>query len=152
MGSKKKYIKQKVITLAQQANMIEILYPSFETQIKSYGELVITGVVKPTNMSRKYEIRITYVISKIQKVEIINPKLDDSTCKLPHVYNNNELCLFYPKYKEWTKYDYIAEKIIPWTTLWLYYYEVWRITGVWHGGGKHLNSSKKIKKENRYNI
>lgn len=130
--------------------MIEILYPYFETLITSYGELVITGIIQPTHMSRKYDIRITYVISKIPKVEIINPKLEDSTCKLPHVYKNNELCLFYPKYKEWTKYEYIAEKIIPWTTLWLYYYEVWKITGIWEGGGKHLNSSNKIKKENKY--
>lgn len=129
--------------------MIEMLYPYFTSKITSYGELVVNGVIQPTAISRRYEVKITYVISKIPRVEVINPKLDDSTCKLPHVYSNNELCLFYPKYKEWTKYDYIAEKIIPWTTLWLYYYEVWKITGIWEGGGKHLNSSKEIRKETK---
>lgn len=152
MGNKRKYTKQKVITLAQQANMIEMLYPAFTNKITSYGELVTNGIIQPTAISRRYEIRITYVISKIPKVEVINPKLDDSSCKLPHVYSNNELCLFYPKYEEWTKYDYIAEKIIPWTSLWLYYYEVWKVTSTWEGGGKHLNSGKKIKKESKYNI
>jgi hypothetical protein len=29
----------------------------------------------------------------------------------------------------------IAETIIPWTSEWLYFYELWVFTGEWHGGG-----------------
>jgi hypothetical protein len=29
----------------------------------------------------------------------------------------------------------IAATIVPWLSLWLYYYEVWLATGAWEGGG-----------------
>lgn len=31
----------------------------------------------------------------------------------------------------------IANTILPWTSLWLYYYEIWLGTGKWEGGGDH---------------
>ena len=31
----------------------------------------------------------------------------------------------------------IALTIVPWLSLWLFYYEVWRATGTWYGGGTH---------------
>ena len=64
--------------------------------------------------------------------------------KVPHCYKRyykdekNEfvkICLYYPKYKEWTKDMYISDTIIPWAIEWLYYYECWRLTGKWLGGG-----------------
>ena len=69
--------------------------------------------------------------------------------KIPHTYERNyidknkqivRLCLYYPKYGEWKNYMYIADTIIPWTIEWLYYYEMWRITGEWLGGGIHNES------------
>lgn len=48
-----------------------------------------------------------------------------------------QLCLFYPKRKEWQRYMYIADTIVPWAIEWIYYYEMWRITGEWYGGGIH---------------
>lgn len=148
MENKKIYFKPKIISLAQQANMIKIVYPNMDFNITPNGELIISGIIKPTPLSREYTIRISYIIGNFPVVEIINPKLDKVSSKLPHVYKDNNLCLFYPKNKEWTKYDYIADKIIPWTSLWLYYYEVWKITGKWEGGGKHpeLNKRKSEKK------
>jgi hypothetical protein len=29
----------------------------------------------------------------------------------------------------------IADTVLPWTTEWLYHYEIWLITGEWTGGG-----------------
>ena len=29
----------------------------------------------------------------------------------------------------------IATSIVSWLVLWLYYYEIWRVTGEWLGGG-----------------
>jgi hypothetical protein len=37
----------------------------------------------------------------------------------------------------------IATTIIPWLSLWLYYYEVWHATGEWMGGGiEHGDATK----------
>ena len=63
---------------------------------------------------------------------------------VPHCYKRHyknkeneyvKICLYYPKYKEWTKDMYISDTIIPWAIEWLYYYEYWRLTGKWLGGG-----------------
>jgi len=31
----------------------------------------------------------------------------------------------------------MGRTILPWTSLWLHFYEIWLVTGVWHGGGEH---------------
>ncbi len=31
----------------------------------------------------------------------------------------------------------LADTILPWASLWLFYYEVWLATGEWVGGGEH---------------
>ncbi|WP_179098563.1 hypothetical protein [Burkholderia pseudomallei] len=36
------------------------------------------------------------------------------------------------------------ETYIPWTAEWLWYYEYWRSTGKWVGGGAHPSRSKKV--------
>ena len=108
--------------------------------------LVWIQEVRTSYNSKKYTIRIEYNGS-IPKVYVNNQGLlYFKGEKIPHTYktsfisNNNQivqLCLFYPKYSEWKPYMYIAEYFIPWAIEWLYYYESWRITGQWLGGGKH---------------
>lgn len=58
---------------------------------------------------------------------------------LPHVYSQRpvRLCLHFPKYDEWTFDKSIAETLVPWTYLWLFYFENWLATDQWQGGGKH---------------
>jgi hypothetical protein len=60
-----------------------------------------------------------------------------ATEQIPHLYPGEYLCLYRPKYLEWTSQDYIAETIIPWASLWLYYFEIWHAIGEWLGGGEH---------------
>jgi hypothetical protein len=36
----------------------------------------------------------------------------------------------------------IATTLIPWTALWLYYYELWLDTGKWLGPSSHASDSK----------
>lgn len=50
---------------------------------------------------------------------------------------NENLCLYHPKYREFNGTDFLCDTIIPWTSLWLYYYEVWHLTDEWLGGGEH---------------
>ena len=51
------------------------------------------------------------------------------------MYEQDRLCLYLPGTGEWTSDKPIALTIVPWTSLWLYFYEVWRATGEWLGGG-----------------
>jgi hypothetical protein len=43
--------------------------------------------------------------------------------------------LFYAPKREWRSDMTLATSIIPCVSLWLYYYEVWLVTGEWEGGG-----------------
>lgn len=36
----------------------------------------------------------------------------------------------------------IADTYIPWAIEWLYYYEIWLVTGEWCGGGIHPTTAK----------
>jgi hypothetical protein len=61
------------------------------------------------------------------------------------MYFQKHLCLYQPKYREFRSSDFISDTIIPWISLWLYYYEKWHVTGKWLGGGEHPNLKKKKK-------
>jgi len=39
------------------------------------------------------------------------------------------------------------ETIVPRTSLWLFYYEVWFLAGEWYGGGKHPEKGKEKSKK-----
>lgn len=71
---------------------------------------------------------------------VVNPKIElyENNRRVPHMYSDGSLCLYYPKYNEWNYTDSWAETLIPWTSLWLFYYEIWIETGEWLGGGIHL--------------
>ena len=63
-----------------------------------------------------------------------SPRLEVPTgTKLPHVYGSDTLCLCYPC--EWDSTKLIARTLVPWASEWLLYYEFWRATGMWLGGG-----------------
>lgn len=52
---------------------------------------------------------------------------------LPHTYPGDKLCLHLPG--QWSPHMYIAHTTVPWTSEWLFYYELWLVTGQWNGGG-----------------
>ena len=100
--------------------------------------------VRPTDMSREYILTLKYDKNKPEVYLINQGIMKNKEDKIPHCYKryykeeNNEfvkICLYYPKYKEWTKDMYISDTIVPWAIEWLYYYEYWRLTGKWLGGG-----------------
>jgi hypothetical protein len=49
------------------------------------------------------------------------------------VYSSGDLCLYLPG--EWNESMLLAATILPWTSQWLFYYELWLITGHWMGTG-----------------
>ena len=77
---------------------------------------------------------------------MVSPQLEPRDGEsIPHVFGDGTLCLFRFKYHEWNATMSIAETMIPWTALWLYYYEIWHATGEWLGGGEHAEGNRKRK-------
>lgn len=133
-----RFVKQRNLTFGQQLLRMSALWPGFQYAMKP-GTMIWTGYVQPTDMSCAYLVRVTYVLGFRPKVFVIDPPLRrrNGTEKIPHIFPGNYLCLFHPSYGEWLGSMFIAETIVPWAALWLYYYEVWHATGDWHGGGEH---------------
>lgn len=58
---------------------------------------------------------------------------------VPHLYGSHDdplgahLCLYYPDGTEWSRQSILAKTILPWTVEWLFYYEMWHVTGIWGG-------------------
>lgn len=108
------------------------------------GNLIWKQRVRPSKLSRTYDITVKYngITPEVYLYnQGIMTKKDEY---IPHCYRrhyNNKadeyvkVCLYYPKYQEWSRDMFLADTIIPWTIDWLYFYELWRITGKWLGGG-----------------
>lgn len=98
--------------------------------------------VRPSPLSRVYRLRIRQRKHCSPDVYVLSPNLDDMANGrwLPHVYSQKpvRLCLHFPKCDEWTFDKSIAETIVPWAYLWLFYFEHWLATDEWQGGGKHV--------------
>lgn len=108
------------------------------------GKLLWEQRVRPSELSKTYDITLKYN-GVYPEVYLYNQGImKEKDEYIPHCYKrhykseNDEyvrLCLYYPKYQEWSKDMLLSDTIIPWTIDWLYFYELWRITGKWLGGG-----------------
>lgn len=92
------------------------------TQQKIGGEEVSTNF-------GQYKIRIEYSKTLAPKVFIENPK----PIKHKHMYRDKSLCLYHRDNFKWGDNKSIAYNLIPWTYMWIYYYEMWLKTGKWYG-------------------
>lgn len=69
----------------------------------------------------------------------IIPRPGTDFIDLPHLNYDHQapedsaLCLFDPDAGEWDNTMLIADRIVPWASEWLHYYEVWHFDGVWRG-------------------
>lgn len=153
--NKNKYFIEPKLQLVEQKNFLIIEYPNSDTYIKN-GILYWHGIVKPTSFSKCYQLKMEYRMGKYPRMWLINENLENQSLHLiPHHYSidseNNmiELCLFKPRLKEWAKHYPLSQTIIPWAIEWTYYYEVWKITGKWYGGGDHP-TEKDCKNSTKY--
>jgi hypothetical protein len=133
-----RFVRQRNLTFGQQMLRMGALWPGFKCAMKP-SMVIWTGRVQPTEMSCTYLVQVAYVLGFRPKLSVIDPPLRrrNGTEKIPHLFPGDFLCLFQPRYGEWLGSMFIADTIIPWAALWLYYYEVWHATGEWHGGGEH---------------
>lgn len=124
-------------TLIQQQTALRQRHPYLETRIDGVA-VVAEGVMRPTPLSREYRIRIRYALGTFPRAEVLDPtparRHPDQV--VPHTNGADHVpCLFTPQSRDWTRDRYLADSVVPWLAEWLIFYEGWRATGKWYGGG-----------------
>ena len=134
-------VKNRRYTLAEQIYTLKGMYKGSRSTQLSPSSFCWFMDVQPLPLSDTYTLKILYAASMTwPKVFITKPfplKLADGATVLPHCYDTKkqQLCLFYPKYREWDDTMLIAKTIVHWAIMWIIYYETWVISGKWLGGG-----------------
>jgi hypothetical protein len=120
--------------LGQQLAAVRNVLPATSGKIRN-GELSCLLTIRPSPASRRYAIRLRYKQGAQPHITVVEPDLElhPDAAGLPHVYPGDELCLYYPG--QWNPGQLIATTIVPWISEWLLHYEIWTVTGTWHGGG-----------------
>ena len=124
---------------AVQARVLKARFPDAHVQVER-SRLTWNGILQPAGYSRPYRVRITFKTGEYPKVKVLSHLEGRQGEPLPHVYADGALCLFVEG--EWTSDMFIADTIVPWTSEWLLYYELWLFTGEWHGEGRELADSR----------
>ena len=105
-------------------------FPGFRCRKKG-DSLVFIGTLRPEKTSQSYTIELKYTPLQHPKVFVLSPEIHP---RAPHVWSDNKsLCLVNPKIFPWHPRHLVAKLTIPWTALWLYFYEGWLETGIWYG-------------------
>lgn len=130
--------------MAAQAYGMTASWPGFKMDYYRCNKASWTGQMRPSSLSMEYKVRITYKLEGKPRVSVLSPALQarGDGEPIPHVYDGPELCLYLPCAQEWKPSLLLSETILPWTSLWLFYYETWHSTGVWAGGGVHPGGVK----------
>ena len=97
---------------------------------RDHRTVIWEGHLQPTPESRQYRLRIEYGPFGPPKAFVVSPKLPKDA---PHVYADGSLCLYWPVERRWNDRASIADTIMGWAALWLYYFEVWKVAGEWMG-------------------
>lgn len=137
--------KQRVLDLREQLAFLRLYWPGFRSRVKG-NTLCSIGDLRPSELSVTYKIRVEQKSGSSPDVWVLDPQLyrrsDDEP--IPHMYMQERLCLYLPCHNEWKFCDPIALTILPWSSLWLYFYELWHATGEWRGGGVHPKEPSNI--------
>jgi hypothetical protein len=136
------------LTLCQQITLLK----ASETfaghgEVRMNRRLVWRCEVSPTPVSRTYAIRVEYCLGQAPEVFVEAPDLVALAGgrPLPHIYPPDErqkLCVYLPRSGQWTPSRALTKTILPWTVMWLLYFEDWLGCGVWNGGGMHPDGSR----------
>jgi hypothetical protein len=103
---------------------------------------------RPSPLGRAYRARIEFGQFGTPEVFIDAPDLHllAEGRRLPHVYSDHppRLCLYLPGAFEWSRQDRIDQTIVPWTGLWLFFFEEWLWSNEWKGGGTHPGENRDL--------
>ena len=127
--------------IMSQASEVSRLYSDVRIEVIGRTRTVNVYIhLSPTENSEVYIIKFSVQVGrKSVKVIPVKPHIgrEVNGRKVPHMYKDGSLCLYYPKWSEWKYTDKWTETLVPWACLWLHYYEIWLVTDEWLGGGKH---------------
>ena len=124
------------LNLAIQAAYLKKHFPQSRADVQR-SCLLWRAVLQPTELSRPYEVSMSYALHSRPRVRVLSPPLElPPRSSEVHVYLDGTLCLYFPG--EWTRSRPLVETVVPWICEWLVHYEAWQVTGTWHGGGVHL--------------
>lgn len=116
-------------TITNQIAAMQCNFPEF-TYRRENNIPTWRGTLQPSDNSPVYSVKIVYPIPRSPKVWVLAPALRSD---FPHHYPDQSLCLYYPSDYSWTSGKLISQTIVPWTSLWLAYYEIWCVTRIWYG-------------------
>lgn len=105
------------------------------------GRITWRWSVQPTPVSRVYQARLACDSRGRPEIFIESPNLGllSGSRRIPHLYDQDKvrLCLYLPGTGEWTTSKVLADTVVPWTSLWLLFFEEWLWSDEWKGGGIH---------------
>lgn len=120
-------------------------WPDLRPEMRGEGQFIVwIGPIRGFQM--KYQIAVVWEWRDPKATPLvyvldppIEPRSGTDFIDLPHLNYNHQtpedsaLCLFDPDTGEWDSTMLIADRIIPWASEWLHFYEIWHLDGVWHG-------------------
>jgi hypothetical protein len=136
----KRVFKRAELTQAQQLLFMRWKFPQLIASVRRQRSIVWEGPWRPSELGDVYTVRISYTQGLRPRIAVVQPTLALAAGKkeLPHIYSGQEdICIHRPE--EWHKGMVIADTIMPWLSQWLYFFEIWAITGKWFGKGTHPN-------------
>lgn len=106
-------------------------YPQFTARRINENEIEFIGELQPKPELPTYKVSILYRGDLRPFVRVLSPRLVENP---KHFYNKTKtLCLYHPDEFKWHKDRLIAKYIVPLTSAWIYFYEVWLEKGIWYG-------------------
>jgi hypothetical protein len=146
MEKQNKIAEQPPVSTMVQALWLRKFFPVGKTSL-GRNAVFWRGKISPSDYARTYLIEVSYKLGFHPEIRVLEPSLgalagDNS---LPHVYDPDAqlLCLYLPGCGFWTEGKILARTVLPWACLWLYYFELWLVTGIWHGRGEHPQARKR---------
>jgi len=137
MGRKGRLPQQPCLTVWQQAASLRRAHGWLTVRV-DYGQLIAEGVMQPLAGMRRYRVRITYREGWYPQAEVLEPRPERREPNQPVAHTNGAdclPCLFTPHAGDWRSSMWLSDTIVPWLGEWLIFYEGWKATGNWHGGG-----------------
>lgn len=119
----------RTINLGLQDLAIKSKFPTFTLYKNNHRDIFWLGELQPDPASPVYTVRIQYDPYS-PKVYILKPEVLNNA---PHRYGDKSLCLYHPNDKSYKPDLLIADTLVPWTSEWLYFYNIWLEEGVWWG-------------------
>lgn len=136
----------RALNLCKQMAALKRAFPDSNAVVKR-NKLQWISRLTPSPLSETYRIRLEYSLEKSPKVFVEEPPITEPEGRrLEHRFPDGSLCLYVPGVGEWQPEMLLVETIVPWTSEWLFHYELWLLTGEWYGGGIAPSDTPKIRK------